>query len=115
MSLIHVFCEYIMNEDEIKKLLSLPDIATMRAMTKENNTACLRRSKATHFLENNVNIYYIRDFLGNESIQTTEIYLRTNQKIISKAIIPNSKKFIKDNIKEEQQQDNKCISDILNR
>lgn len=75
----------------------------------------LRRSKATHLLENNVNIYYIRDFLGHESVQTTEIYLRTNQEILSKAIILNSKKIIKDNIKKETQEDDKCISDILNR
>lgn len=53
----------------------------------------LRRSKATHFLENNVNIYYIRDFLGHEPVQITEVYLRTNQEILSKAIILNSKKL----------------------
>lgn len=39
--------------------------------------------------------------------KTTEIYLRTNQEILSKAIILNSKKEI--------QEEDKCISDILNK
>ena len=38
----------------------------------------LRHTKAMHLLENDVNLIYIRDILGHESIQTTEIYARAN-------------------------------------
>lgn len=38
----------------------------------------LRHTKAMHLLENGVNLIYIRDILGHESIQTTEIYARAN-------------------------------------
>ena len=31
-----------------------------------------------HLWENGVNLIYIRDILGHESIQTTEIYARVN-------------------------------------
>ena len=46
----------------------------------------LRRSRAMHLLEAGVNIIYIRDFLGHESITTTEIYARANEEIKRKAI-----------------------------
>jgi len=38
----------------------------------------LRHSKAMHLLEANVNIFYIKDFLGHVDISTTEIYARTS-------------------------------------
>lgn len=41
----------------------------------------LRHTRAMHLLENGVNLIYIRDILGHESIQTTEIYARTNPEI----------------------------------
>lgn len=44
-----------------------------------------RHSKAMHLLENNVNLIYIRDFLGHESITTTEIYAKANTDIKRKA------------------------------
>ena len=33
-----------------------------------------------HMLQSGVNLVYIRDFLGHTSIQTTEIYARTDTK-----------------------------------
>lgn len=58
----------------------------------------LRHSKAMHLLEKGVNLVYIRDFLGHESIKTTEIYAKANpnfkiQKIeeVSKDIISLNK------------------------
>lgn len=41
----------------------------------------LRHTRAMHLLENGVNLIYIRDILGHESIQTTEIYARSNPEI----------------------------------
>jgi len=39
---------------------------------------CLRHSKAMHLLQSGVNLVYIRDLLGHVSVQTTEIYARTD-------------------------------------
>ena len=38
----------------------------------------LRHSKATHLVEAGVNVYYVRDFLGHESVATTMVYLKHN-------------------------------------
>lgn len=45
-----------------------------------------RHSKAVHMLEAGVPLIYIRNFLGHESIQTTEIYLRIHQSSVSKIL-----------------------------
>lgn len=45
-----------------------------------------RRSKATHLLEAGVSIIYIRDLLGHSSIETTEDYLKINNKFKNEAI-----------------------------
>jgi len=40
----------------------------------------LRHSKAIHLLQAGVNLVYIRDILGHQSVKTTEIYARTDSK-----------------------------------
>ena len=45
-----------------------------------------RHSKAVHMLEAGVPLIYIRNFLGHESVQTTEIYLRIQQGSVSKIL-----------------------------
>lgn len=40
----------------------------------------LRHSKAMHLLEADINLVYIRDFLGHSSTTTTEIYARASEK-----------------------------------
>ena len=40
----------------------------------------LRTSRAMHWLQAGVDIYFIRDLLGHVSVQTTEIYARTDSK-----------------------------------
>ncbi len=47
---------------------------------------CLRHSKAMHLLQSGVNLVYIRDILGHVSVQTTEIYARTDSKKKREAI-----------------------------
>lgn len=41
---------------------------------------CMRHSKSMHLLQTGVNLVYIRDLLGHESIQTTQIYARADSK-----------------------------------
>lgn len=45
-----------------------------------------RHSKAMHLLQANVNIVYIRDLLGHESIKTTEVYARADNTLKRKAL-----------------------------
>ena len=49
-----------------------------------------------HLLENDINIVYIRDFLGHKSITTTEIYARANPKVKREAIENLSNELIDD-------------------
>lgn len=55
---------------------------------KEKNYSphSFRHSKAVHMLEAGIPLIYIRNFLGHESIQTTEIYLRIHQNSVSKIL-----------------------------
>lgn len=39
---------------------------------------CLRHSKAMHMVEAGINLIYIRDILGHESIETTQVYAKAN-------------------------------------
>lgn len=47
----------------------------------------LRHSKAMHLLQSGVNLIYIRDFLGHESIETTQIYAKADPELKRKAIV----------------------------
>lgn len=65
-----------------------------------------RHSKAMHLLEGGVNLIYIRDFLGHESVITTEIYAKSNPEIKRKAIENASPKVLpEDRYTLEQKQD----------
>lgn len=46
----------------------------------------MRHSKAMHLLDADVNLIYIRDFLGHESVTTTEIYARASTEAKRRAI-----------------------------
>lgn len=45
-----------------------------------------RHSKAIHMLKAGVPLVHIRNFLGHESVQTTEIYLRMNQESVAEIL-----------------------------
>lgn len=47
---------------------------------------CLRHSKAMHLVEAGKNLIYIRDFLGHESIETTQVYAKANPEARRKAL-----------------------------
>ena len=53
----------------------------------------LRHSKAMHMMNSDVNIIYIRDFLGHATVRSTEIYARTDSKrkreALDKAYVPD--------------------------
>ena len=46
----------------------------------------IRHSKAMHLLQAGVNLIYIRDWLGHESVKTTEIYARADSEMKRSAI-----------------------------
>lgn len=54
---------------------------------------CLRHSKAMHLVEAGKNLIYIRDFLGHESIETTQIYAKANPEARRKALETMDKKM----------------------
>ena len=54
-------------------------------LVRSANTERLH-SKAMHLLQANVNIVYIRDLLGHESIKTTEVYARADNTLKRKAL-----------------------------
>lgn len=56
------------------------------AVSEKITPHCLRHSKAMHLVEAGVNLIYIRDFLGHESIETTQVYAKTNPEARRKAI-----------------------------
>ena len=55
----------------------------------------LRHSKAMHLLQAGVNLVYIRDILGHESVQTTEVYARVDSKQKREAIEKANAEVIK--------------------
>jgi integrase/recombinase XerD len=54
----------------------------------------MRHSKATHLVNENVNIYNVRDFLGHVSVTTTQVYLTSNPEVTRKAIEKASNKIV---------------------
>jgi integrase/recombinase XerD len=54
----------------------------------------MRHSKATHLVNENINIYNVRDFLGHVSVTTTQVYLTSNPEVTRKAIEKASSKII---------------------
>ena len=55
-------------------------------LNKHVHPHTFRHSRAMHLLEAGVNLIYIRDFLGHNSIESTEIYAKTNENIKRQAI-----------------------------
>ena len=55
-------------------------------LNKNIHPHTFRHSRAMHLLEAGVNLIYIRDFLGHNSIETTEIYAKANENIKRQAI-----------------------------
>lgn len=71
-----------------------------------------RHSIASHLLEANTSLIYIRDFLGHEHISTTEIYAKVNLNLKKKALESNMPN-LEVNEKPKWQNDNNLL-DWLN-
>lgn len=74
--------------------------------TQKITNHSFRHSKAMHLLEAGVNLIYIRDILGHESITTTEIYAKTNPEIKRKAIEENSQSIHVEEKYDDKEKDN---------
>lgn len=80
---------YILNKYIDRAKINFPEYFNCRISPHS-----LRHSKAMHLLESRVNLIYIRDFLGHESVSTTEIYARANPEVRRKQIEKASKNVI---------------------
>lgn len=76
----------------LAKYISYANKAANAAMP-EITPHCLRHSKAMHLVEAGKNLIYIRDFLGHESIETTQIYAKANPEARRKALETMDKKM----------------------
>jgi len=62
----------------------------------------IRHSKAMHLLQSEVNLVYIRDFLGHVDIQTTEIYARIDGEMKRKALEKSNNNVVSEKLPEWQ-------------
>lgn len=70
----------------LKKHVAAAHEANPLAVPPTTHPHALRHSKAVHLVEADVNIIYIRDFMGHSSVKTTEIYAKINSKSRSEAV-----------------------------
>jgi len=70
----------------LKKYINMARTENPILIPEKVSCHTLRHSKAMHLLQAGINLVYIRDFLGHESVQTTEIYARADSKQKREAI-----------------------------
>jgi len=70
----------------LKKYVIMARIINPSLIPEKISCHSLRHSKSMHLLQAGVNLVYIRDFLGHESVQTTEVYARADSKQKREAI-----------------------------
>ena len=80
---------------------------------KQISPHILRHSKAMHLLQAGVNLVYIRDILGHVSIQTTEIYARTDSRLKRESIEKASCAIIDIEIEESSWEKDKKLRSFL--
>ncbi len=73
----------------------------------------IRHSRAMHLLQAGVNLVYIRDILGHQNIQTTEIYARVDSKAKREAIEKAYEKVTPDNFAQPLWMGNGKLMDFL--
>jgi len=69
----------------LKKYCDLARVGNARIPDKVSPHV-FRHSKAMHMLQAGINLVYIRDFLGHESVSTTEVYARADTETKREAI-----------------------------
>lgn len=86
----------------LKKYIDAARVKYPNKFKDKYSNHSMRHSRAMHLLESGVNLIYIRDILGHESVTTTEIYAKTNPLIKEKQIIEYSKHLnVEDKYSEE--------------
>lgn len=65
----------------LNKYVKQANSETQNAVPPSLTPHCLRHSKAMHLLESGSNLIYIRDFLGHEEVDTTQIYAKANPEV----------------------------------
>ena len=70
----------------LKKYVDIARTETPDIIPDKSSPHCMRHSKAMHLLQAGVAIIYIRDFLGHCSINTTEVYARSDEKMKREAL-----------------------------
>lgn len=60
------------------KYVDIANIDIPNALPTTLTPHCMRHSKAMHMLEAGINLIYIRDFLGHEDVNTTQVYAKAN-------------------------------------
>lgn len=74
--------------------------------TEKYSNHSMRHTRAMHLLESGVNLIYLRDILGHNSVVTTEINARVNPKVKEKIIKKHSALLnIKDKYSQKQKED----------
>ena len=71
----------------INKYVERARIQNLSAIPESISPHSFRHSKAMHLLQSDVNLVYIRDFLGHSDIKTTEIYARADAETKRKALV----------------------------
>lgn len=80
----------------VKKYFNMAKTKSPDAMPDRLGCHSLRHSKAMHMLEADINLVYIRDFLGHSSTTTTEVYARASEKKKQEALAKLNPGIIKD-------------------
>jgi site-specific recombinase XerD len=80
----------------LSKYVEIARRKTPKLFQKKVTPHILRHSKAMHLLQANVNLIYIRDFLGHASVTTTERYAKADSEIKRKAIEKASSNILPD-------------------
>lgn len=62
----------------LAKYVEKANATTLNALPPTLTPHCMRHSKAMHMLEAGINLIYIRDFLGHEDVETTQVYAKAN-------------------------------------
>ena len=70
----------------LQKSVAIAHDAHPEEVPSSSHPHIMRHSKAMHLLDAGVNLVYIRDFLGHESVTTTEIYARASTEAKRRAI-----------------------------
>lgn len=70
----------------LKKYVTLTKSNTNIIFPEKISPHVLRHTKAMHMLQSNINLIYIRDFLGHVNVTTTEIYAKADVEVNRKAL-----------------------------